>query len=240
MRILQRTNSMRSLFNWRVMADKALMLCLAAACMTFMSCEQDAYDKGEGAYSNIQADFGEAHSNSSKTVDYIITDDDDRLVLTNPFQSKSIATADSLYRVVAYYDKVEQGQATIRNIGFVPVLSVTDIEEFENFTADPVKLESVWTSKNGKYVNIAIWLKNGTIGENDEKHSLGMVNTGVRHNDDGTTTTCLRLHHDQGDVPEYYSNKYYLSLAVSDIEGDSVCVTVNTYDGEKEKVVRIR
>ena len=47
------------------------------ALLLLVSCTQDNYDKGEGEYSLMRADFVEAHVGSDKRVDYVVTDDGD-------------------------------------------------------------------------------------------------------------------------------------------------------------------
>lgn len=215
----------------------AALACIAAA--AFMACEQDAYDKGDGYFSDTQATFCEAHSNSSKAIDYVVTDEGEQLTLTAPFTSKAITTPDSLYRMAIYYNKVEQGKAEVVSLGMVPTMGIADADEFENLATDPVKLESAWVSKSGKYVNLALLLKVGKIDADVERQSLGMVRIENRTNDDGTTTSILRLHHNQGGVPEYYSQKYYVSLLTKQIDADSLCLLVNTYGGEVEKRLRL-
>ena len=68
----------------------------------FCSCEQDSYDKGEGTYSNMTADFVEAHVNSEKKIDYAITDNGDSLVISTPIEVSWTKTADSTYRDILY------------------------------------------------------------------------------------------------------------------------------------------
>ena len=46
------------------------------------SCTQDAYEKGEGAYSLMRGDFAEANVNSNREVTSITTDDGEILPLT--------------------------------------------------------------------------------------------------------------------------------------------------------------
>lgn len=215
----------------------AALACIAAA--VFTACEQDTYDKGDGYFSDTQATFCEAHSNSSKAIDYVVTDEGEQLTLTAPFTSKAITTPDSIYRMAIYYNKVESGKAELVSLGLIPTMGIADADEFENLATDPVKLESAWVSKSGKYVNLALLLKVGKIDADVERQSLGMVRIENRTNDDGTTTAILRLHHNQGGVPEYYSQKYYVSLLTKQIDADSLCLRVNTYGGEVEKRLRL-
>ncbi len=214
----------------------------AIACCTVMlsACEQDSYDKGDGYFSDTQATFCEAHSNSSNAIDYVVTDEGEQLTLTAPVTSKVITTPDCLYRMTIYYNKVESGKAEVVSMGMVSTLDIVEANEFKNLTTDPVKLESAWVSKSGKYVNLALLLRVGAVDAEVERQSLGMVKIENRNNDDGTTTAVVRLHHSQGDVPEYYSQKYYVSLLTQQIDADSLCLLINTYDGEVEKLMRIR
>lgn len=236
MQIRQRTK-------WLQKCKTITRLCAAAvACcaMIFTACEQDTYDKGDGYFSDTQATFCEAHTNSGKAIDYVVTDEGEQLTLTAPFTSKAITTPDSLYRMAIYYNKVEQGKAELVSLSMVPTMGIAEADEVDGLTTDPVKLESAWVSKSGKYVNLALWLKVGMVNADVAKQSLGIVRMENRTNADGTTTAILRLHHSQGGVPEYYSQKYYVSLLTKQVDADSLCLLVNTYDGEVEKLMRIR
>lgn len=215
----------------------ALVCCVVAV---LSACEQDAYDKGDGYLSDTRATFCEAHSNSGKAIDYIVTDDGEQLQLTVPFASKSVTTPDSIYRMAIYYNKVEPNKAEVVSLGMVPTMGIAEADKFENLATDPVRLESAWVSKSRKYVNLALWLKVGVADGSVEGQSLGMVRIENRTNVDGTTTAIMRLHHSQGGVPEYYSQKYYVSLIASQVDADSLCLLVNTYSGEVEKRLRVK
>ena len=46
----------------------------------------------------------------------------------------------------------------------------------------------------------------------------------------------LKLYHDQGGVPEYYTVQRYASIDTKDLgDADVVSITVNTYGGEVTK-----
>ena len=59
-------------------------------------------------------------------------------------------------------------------------------------------------------------------------------------NPDGTSTSYLRLYHDQGGVPDYYSTQVYASLITSEILADSACISINTYKGIVTKAFQIK
>ena len=70
-----------------------------------LSCTTDAYDKGEGEYSQLRADFVEAHVGSDKRVDYVLTDDGDSLRTNPPFTVSWITKRQTpLCRALFYYN----------------------------------------------------------------------------------------------------------------------------------------
>lgn len=203
----------------------ALLLSVAA-------CQNDSYDTGEGKYSLTQADFVEAHSNSDKAIDRIVTDDGDTFAVSPQPTASWITTADSTYRAILYYNKVDNGNVEPVSLSQVPVVTIRAARDFKVMKTDPVAFESSWMSKNGKYLNVGFYLKIGQSEQDSLVHSIGMACNEVRTNADGTSTSYIQLFHDQGGVPEYYSSKYYISMACSQFETDSVCMVINTYKGE--------
>ena len=204
------------------------------------SCTQDAYDKGDGPYSLIRADFVEAHTNSQKQVDYVVTDDGEKYALQEPLTAKWITKVDTLYRCVFYYDKIAEGNgnmvAKVRSIGQVPCpVIVTKAKLDKEMKTDPVKFESAWISKSGKYLNLSLYLMTGTTTQEDAAHHLAIVQDTVMVNPDQTRTAHLSLFHDQGGIPEYYSTQVYTSILTKEIDADSVRININTYKGELTK-----
>lgn len=210
-------------------------LCLLFAVMLLAACETDSYDKGTGENSLTMGDLITAHANGDKAIDYITTDNDEKLIVSQPIAAKWITTADSTYRTVAYYNKLGEGTAEIISIGLVPTLAPVD--SAQKVMTEPVTFESLWTSKNKKYLNLSIWLKVGNTSVEDAHQTIGMLRTAITTADDGRTTTHLTLLHSQGDVPEKYSTRYFLSIPHDSIPTDSVRLTVETYSGRVEKQV---
>lgn len=206
---------------------------VAAACvaLALAACENDSYDKGQGKYSLTQADFVEAHSNEAKAFDYVVTDDGQTYTLTPQATAAWATTADTTYRAILYYDIAGEASAEPVSIAQVSTLDIVKLEDIKDMKTDPVKLESAWISENGKYLNMGCYLKVGQDDDDETIHTIGMVCDEVKDNADGTKTSFLRLFHDQGGVPEYYSTKHYISVPCSSIDADSVCLTVQTYDG---------
>lgn len=199
---------------------------------TLISCTQDAYEKGEGEYSLVRGDFAEAVVNSSKQVTKIVTDDGDELFLTSPYTAKWVAKADTTYRCMLYYNKVD-GKAEIVSMGQVSCVGVYPLSQFDKeFKTDPVKFESTWMSKTGRYLNLSIQVKTGTADDTAAVQSLAVVSDTLITHPDGKQIRSLILHHDQGNVPQYYSTQVYFSIPTDRIDADSVRISINSYDGE--------
>ena len=213
--------------------------------ITHSSCTQDAYEKGEGEYSLMRADFIEAHANGQKEIDRITTDDGDQYSVTKAFTTKWVTTADSTYRCILYYNKVEEGSGKYAaepiSIGQVPCPKITLLNELDKpMKTDPVKFESAWLSKTGKYLNLSLFLMTGTTDDEDASQTLHVVQDTVMTNPDATRTSHLRLYHDQGGLPEYYSTQVYASILTSQIDADSVRISINTYKGFVTKSFSLR
>lgn len=205
------------------------------------SCSSDPYETGDGKYSYMRADFVEANTDASSTIVSISTDDGEQLRLTDAVKTSWAAKPDTAYRALIYYNKVLSGNGdyVAEPVGLSQVLTprITLLENMtENVITDPVVFESAWKSSNGKFINFDLDVKTGTVDGDSNGHTIGIVCDEVVQRDDGTSLVRLRLYHDQGGVPEYYSAKLYLSIPVSFMpitlsEGDEVEVGINTYDG---------
>ena len=95
-----------------------ILLCLSF----FASCETDSYEKGEGEYSLMQADLCELTVNNQKQATTFVTDDGSSYTFKTPYTAKWIETADTTYRTLIYYNKVDASQAEPLGIGVIPTL----------------------------------------------------------------------------------------------------------------------
>ncbi len=204
------------------------------------SCSKDAYEKGEGKYSLMRGDFAEAIVNSSKQVTGIITDDGDEFTLTAPYTAKWVTTADTTYRCMLYYNKMAD-KAEVLSMGQVPCVGITPLSKFDHrLVTDPVKFESTWMSKSGRYLNLSLLLKTGVTDDSTAVQNLAIVSDTVITHPDNKRIRHLILHHDQANVPEYYSTQVYISIPTQRIDADSVRISINSYSGEVEAKHRIR
>lgn len=196
------------------------------------ACTRDYYDKGEGELSYMRGDFAEAYVNSSRQVTKIVTDDGDDLTLTAPFLAKWVEEPDTTYRCRLYYNKVEN-KAEVLSISEVPCLAVYPLSEFEvPLVTDPVTFQSTWMSKNGRYLNIGLLIKSGVTNDTTAIQSIGLVSDTIIAHPDNKKIRHIIMHHDQANVPEYYSTQIYVSVPTEIIDADSVRISINSYDGE--------
>ena len=209
------------------------------------SCTTDAYEKGEGEYSLLRGDFVEASSNANSELVSMTTDDGDLLPFIQPYSDKWVTTADSTYRCMLYYNKVKDTQgkdaAEIVSIAPVPCPVVKPLSEFDmELRTDPVKFNSIWVSKSGKYLNLYLQLKTGSTDDASAVQKLAVVTDTLLQHSDGTLTRHLILHHDQGGVPEYYSTAAYLSIPLAAMDADSIRFSIHSYSGLVIKTLSIR
>ena len=211
----------------------------------FISCTQDAYEKGEGAYSLTRGDFAEANVNSNREVTSITTDDGEILPLTSLATAQWISRPDTIYRCMLYYNKVKAADgklaAEVISLGRVPCLYVKPLISFEKtYKDDPVKFESIWNSKSGKYLNLHLQLKTGYTEDSTAVQKLDVVTDSLISYPNGRRTLSLMLYHDQGNVPEYYSTQAYVSIPTTGLAVDSIRLYLNTYSGPVIKTLPIQ
>ena len=205
------------------------------------SCTSDDYEKGDGEYSYMRADFVEAYSSKAGVLGSFVTDEGDSLVLSPRHDCSWASTPDSVYRALMYYSREDTASIKVRCITATQVLVLrVPQQRRDTVIMHPVGLESVWLSANGKYVNMGLDVKTGKGDDDKARQTLGVVCDTVLTMPDGNHEHCLRLFHDQGKVPEYYTSKVYVSIPLGNYsKGDVVRMDVNTYKGKVTKSFRI-
>ena len=191
------------------------------------SCTQDAYEKGEGELSTVVAEMADGYTSSDKKVTRFITDDGEQFTVSNPFSSEMMPKADTVYRAIFYYAK-DGEKAEVKGLNKVAVFSPHQIDSMKT---DPVKFESAWMGKSKKYLNLSIYLMQGYTTDKETVHKIGCRRDTLYQNADSTKTLHLTFYHDQAGVPEYYSQRVYISIPLPTTGVDTVWMDVNTYDG---------
>ena len=204
------------------------------------SCTTDSYESGDGKLSQMRADFVVAYTDGRSQLVSAMTDDGDSLVFNEPMTVKWASVADSVYRLLLYHEPAEKEQT--HPMSFVQMLTI-NIQRSPADSAkrmmDPLTFESLWMSKNRRFLNMGIALK---TGQHDPKvlQKLGVWCDTVITRDDKSRLFRLFVYHDQGGVPEYYSAKYYASIPLAPHnlrKGDEIELTVNTYQGVQRRVI---
>ena len=212
------------------------LACLLILGWALASCETENYETGDGKYSNMRADFADTHTSAPKTVVNMITDDGDSLVFKEKVAVSWAAKGDTTYRALVYYIPEESRSASVLSVQQVLVPNIRPHYQFKEIKTDPLSIESVWQSRNGRYMNFGLNLLSGSTSSDDSHHLLGMICDTLMQNADGKRHLHLRLFHDQGDVPQYYTTRAFLSIPLKKEpyrlqSGDTLSVVVNTYDG---------
>ena len=199
------------------------------------SCETDSYEKGEGKYSLMQADMGELMINGEKQAVAFTTDDVDSYTLTSPVTSQWIQTADTTYRAIIYYNKVENGQAECLGLTSVPTITPVEHWHYEELVQDPVGFESAWVAKSKKYINLGLLFKSGYVDDALGRHIIGIAQDTILVHADQTRTAYYRFLHNQNEMPEYFTNRYYVSILLPQELPDTANVSIVTYSGTIER-----
>lgn len=211
------------------------------AMFALTACTTDSYDKGEGKYSLTQAEMVELSVDGQKQATAFVLDDDSHFTLTPPATASWIQTADTIYRAILYFNQLTATTAECVQMGAVPTLRPVEHWKLKKQPQDPIGFESAWLSKKGKYLNVGLLLKTGQVDGEDGVHTIGIAQDTIRVNDDNTRTAYYRFLHDQGEVPEYYTNRRYISILIpSDTPLDTIRLTIPTYDGIKERTFLMR
>ena len=199
------------------------------------SCETDSYEKGEGKYSLMQADMGELMINGEKQAVAFTTDDVDSYTLTSPVTSQWIQTADTTYRAIIYYNKVENSQAEYMGVTTVPTMVPVEHWRFEKLLQEPVGFESAWLAKSKKYINLGLLFKSGYVDDALGRHIISIAQDTVLVNADQTRTAYYRFLHSQNEMPEYFTNRHYVSILLPQDLPDTASISIVTYSGTIER-----
>lgn len=222
------------------MKIRILLMALAAAVLA--SCEHDGYESGDGSLSYLTAELAVLHTASNRSATSADLDNGTTLSISNPFTTSWMTKADTIYRALLYYDVATDGSKKVkaRSVSAVPVLRPMEQSKVNDMHTDPVGVESVWAAKSG-YINMSLLLKAGKTDGEDAVQTLGLVDCGTTVGNDGKRTRYLKLYHDQGGVPEYYTVQRYASIDTKDLgDVDAISITVNTYSGEMTKTLECK
>ena len=148
---------------------------------TLSACENDSYDTGDGSNSYLKAHFAEAHTTANAKLAFAVTDDGDTLRFPPNTSNKAFAKADSVYRVLYYYD--QRG---------------TNINPRSIFA-----------------------LKVGRTDQPDRRQRIGVVRDSFVTTAAGEHILYMHLAHSQNGVPQYYSQRVYISVPIKKLPANT-------------------
>ena len=210
-------------------------LLTALAGLLLVACNTDNYDSGDGDLSYLRADFVEAHTSAPMTIDRAVNDEGTDIFLATPLKAQWATKADTTYRALLYYNNVKNAAEPL-SVAQVFVLTPKKAEDIEGGAkTDPVVFDSAWLSENKRYINLGLQLKTGKSDDQDAIQTIGIV-----RDDDRDDVLSFTFVHNQGNIPEYYSSRIYVSIAVdAAMHGKTVVLHVNSYDGPVERSFQI-
>ena len=212
-----------------------------ASVMALTSCSTDAYEAGDGKYSYLTASFVMAHTSASQAVDYVECDSGERLILTPTYHWAQAAKADTVYRALFYYNDTPSSSSshTVEPVAASPVLVLRPVPAsvVDAVVTDPLTVESMWLSENGRYVNMALLVKTGKPDNLDAQQTVALIADETTTDASGYRCAQMRLYHSQGGVPEYYTSRVYISIDTDDIHADAIAIEVNTYNGKVTRTI---
>ncbi len=207
--------------------------------MLVVGCSVDSYDTGDGDYSYMTSAFSMLNTDSQGKAVSFVTDEDAEYTITSPVEIKG-AKPDTTYRVLAYYNESTTKKTPLRGIKPVYVLRPHSEGSILDILTDPVVFSSVWTSANGKYLNLGFYLMEGVADSDDQtSQSLGMaVSSRQQASGAAHKSYNLTLLHGQNGVPEYYKTMTYASVPLDGFhKNDTLNIKINTYDGICQKTI---
>ena len=219
------------------MITASLIIGLVVLCV---ACQHDYYDKGTGPYSLMQAELVEAYAATPQQLSRVVSDQGELLTLVPPIEAQWATKTDTAYRALLYYNKVEGGAEPV-SCSQVATAVILPLDSFKKgVRQDPVRFESAWVSKSGRYLNTTLYLITGEAPTKDDHHLMAIADDSLAVNADSTRTQRLRLYHHRGNMPEHYSQRALISIPLHNVHADSIAFTVQTYDGPVTRRMSIR
>lgn len=212
----------------RLSAIEALLLLIG--CITLSACDDDENDP----YPSILTELVELRVGTDSLAMSFTTDTGVTYQLN---QQLKINTADTTLRCLCVYLPKETPTSISSSIAQVyqmqPIFAQQPLTIHKNSTVfyDPIRLIAAWQSS--RWVNLYI----GIVTNSEAKHAFGFELDTLTINSVTNIRTAhiSLLHHRPENDSEDYTQKTYLSLPTYTLaeKADSLCLTVNTYEGTR-------
>ena len=87
---------------------------------------------------------------------------------------------------------------------------------------------------------MGLLVKSGHTDEEAATHTIAMAQDTIITHANQRRTAIYRLLHDQGGIPEYYTNRHFVSILLPQDKPDTVTLTIQTYDGTLSRQFPLR
>jgi len=205
------------------MRTRLLLFLLSVLPIVMLSCDDDEEDP----MPPLRMEFVEVFTNGKSIVDYILTDEGERL---SPSSTISASRPDTTYRCVCQY-ALENGKCNVYDLRSIYSKKPVRLAESDTLWTDPLNVNSVW--KTSRYVNMSLALLTNGRGSHVYSFTEDTVMTGT----EGHRTVYCTVTHRRIQDPESYTQNVYLSMPLYeyvDSAMDSVAVSINTYKGLRQ------
>lgn len=208
---------------------------IAVCAVVMAACTSESYDSGDTSLSYLSAEWADVTTNGEGLVAYAVTDAEQRLTLSPPYQAPWLKQkVDTTCRALLYHGRVSEGMTSAKGLSPVLVTSIVDRKTGMTIKKDPIGNVRAWFSANKRYLNLVLTLKVGHKENAPTQQKVAFLRDSITTLAHGTRCCWLTLAHDQNGVPDYYSQEAYVSVPVAELPDiDKVCLRVVTTQGER-------
>ena len=166
------------------------------------SCSKDSYH-----YPSVKEEFFSGFAKSDSLLEYIITDDGVRRIVTERGDQLARLKPDTLYRLMGYYEELSTDNVKVYS--FVNTIShhpLPAVVYADSVASAPIILHSAWLGN--QYINMVLSVKEG-----GKKHRIVFLEEDVTPVDaSGGVRATFSIYHNDGGDAEVYQTRGYASL----------------------------
>jgi len=167
-----------------------------------VSCNKDSYH-----YPSVKEEFFSGSANADGKLEYIITDDATRRVVTEWGDQLDKLKPDTLFRLMGYYEVLSAEKVKVHS--FVNAISpkpVPATQYADSVPTAPIIMHSAWLGN--QYINMVLAVKGG-----GKKHRIVFLEEAVTPVDaDGIVHAVFGIHHNDVGDARIYEVRGYASL----------------------------
>ncbi|MCR4765453.1 MAG: hypothetical protein K5856_04690 [Bacteroidaceae bacterium] len=166
------------------------------------SCGEDTYH-----YPSVKEEFFSGVANADGLLEYIITDNGTRRVVTEWGEHLTRLQSDTLFRLMGYYEELSADNVKVHSfVNAISPLPVPAIYYADSVATAPVIIQSAWLGN--QYINMLLVVKAGGM-----KHRIVFLEENITGPDDtGTLQAVFSIHHNDGKDAQVYETRGYASL----------------------------